>query len=601
MNQVSPPARTKYFNPAPWLELLLTIAVCIFLIKLAAPLATPGADLGLHQRYGPLTGTLDTPLSWDWLQALAQRHTWDVLPRDLRAIALLRTAGPVLALLGGVGWLALQLARTGTEWATWLALALWAGLAWLLRPYGLPGTAWVGLTAAALAGFVLTLPFWPWRKALPGAANPLSLWIAYVWPGWLLSAIGVLIALDFAARGPVVPGGMALTTPKPGARYYGLNQLDGLWLASSVLLACVCFRGPLLRRGIGLCNTLAALSGRPRGPLVLTVLAGLLALALGWLGFFDNDNKNFLHIPGVRGGGKPHITGEILRLIACVALAWFAYRVGEWQMSAQRTWLSLRALLVLGALSVLGLLISDDSGPLLIMALAVPLLFGVPLLRRTLSTTRALLLALVLSIAALGAWRTTLVDGLPLMSHMAQVRGLLLAHPEKADSPNRMQAIWLMDAAPAGGFGLANVPYCGVGALLAGPGSCTRGSGASLQMPLDMAYAPLVATFGTLHAGLLLVLFLLWLFALPAGQLAAWRAAAQRGRAGKPSHTLGLLPVWLVTVPCLAAQAQTLVSTGATLGWSSLSGVSLPFFGVGSTALCVAAIWVGLAAHSGSQ
>lgn len=603
MNQAITPAHTKHFNPAPWLELLLTIAVCFFLFKLAAPLATPGADLGLHQRYGPLTGALDAPLSWDWLQTLAQRHTWVVLPRDLRAIALLRTAGLVLALLGGVGWLALQLARTGSTWAAWLVLALWAALAWLLRPYGLPGSVWMGLAAAALAGSMLTLPFWPWRKALPGGpgvANPLSLWTACVWPGWLLlTAIGVMIAMDFAARGPVSPGGMALIHPKPGARYYGLNQLDGLWLASAVLLACVCFRGPLLRRGIGLCNTLAALWARPRGPVVLTVLAWLLALALGWLGYFDN--RNFLHIAGVHGGGKPHISGEILRLTACVALAWFAYRVGEWHSSAQRTWLSLRALLVLGALSVLGLVTSDDSGPLLIMALAVPLLLGVPLLRRTRNTTRALLLALVLAIAALGAWRTTLVDGLPLISHMAKLRGLLLAHPERADSPNRMQATWLMDATPAGGFGLAKTPYCGARALQGGPGTCTLGSGASLQMPLDMAYAPLTATFGALNASLLLVFLLLWLFALPAGQLAAWWTAGQEGRARQPSHTLGLLPVWLVAVPCLAAQAQALVSVGATLGWSSLSGVTLPFFGIGSTALCAAAVWVGLAAHSRSQ
>lgn len=594
----------NYFNPARWLELLLTLAVCFFLFKLAAPLATTGADLGLHQRYGPLTGALDAPLSWDWLQAIAQRHTWDVLPRDLRAIALLRTAGPVLALLGGVGWLALQLVRTGSTWAVWLVLALWAALAWLLRPYGLPGSVWMGLAAAALAGFALTLPFWPWRKALPGApgtANPLSLWIACVWPGWLLlTAIGVMIAMDFAARGPVSPGGMALIHPKPGARYYGLNQLDGLWLASGVLLACVCFRAPLLRAGIGLCNTLAALWARPRGPAVLMLLAGLLALALGWIGYFDN--KNFLHIAGLHGGGKPHISGEILRLIACTALAWFAYRVGEWPTSAQRTWLSLRGLLVLGMVSALGLLVSDDSGPLLILALAVPLLLGGPLLRRARSNISALLLTLVVAIAVLGAWRTTLVDGLPLMSHMAQVRELLRAHPEEADSPNRMQATWLMDAAPAGGFGLARVPYCSARAL-AGQGACTLGSGASLQMPLDMAYAPLSATFGTLNAGLLLVLLLLWLFALPAGQLAAWRATGQgaQGGAAQPSRTLALLPVWLVAVACVAAQAQALISVGATLGWSSLSGVTLPFFGVGSTALCAAAIWVGLAAHSRSS
>jgi hypothetical protein len=601
MNLPSEPVQSDYCNLARWLELLLTIAVCLFLIKLAAPLATPGVDLGLQQRYGSLAGELDAQLSWDWLHALFQRHLWNAVPMDLRAIALLRTVGPVLALLGFLGYLALQVARTGTWWGMCLTLALWAALASLVRPYGVAGSVWIGITTTTLLGVFLTLPFWPWSKTAPRQSNGLNLWTACVWPGWLFfTSIACLVALDFGARGPVLPGGMTLSPPKPGARYFGVSQFDGVWLASGVLLICVCLRSPLLRMGICLCNTLASLWQRPRGPGVLVVLAALLAFALGWLGYFDN--RPFLGIAGLHGGGKSHISGEFLRLIACSALAWFAYRVGEWPTSVQRTLLSLRGLTLVGMVSVIGLLVSDDSGPLLILALAFPLLLGVPALRRIRSNASVLLLALVVAFAVLGAWRTTLVEGLPLVSHMAKLRELMRSNPYEADSPNLAQARWLMDAAPTNGFGLARVPYCGARALT-GRGTCTIGSGAHLQMPLDMAYAPLSASFGTLNAGLLIVLLLLWLFALPTGQLAAWAAMEHRdkveGMQGvQTTRALWLLPVWLVTVPCLAAQAQTLISIGAVLGWSSLSGITMPLLGLGSTSLCATAIWVGLAAHS---
>jgi len=601
MNQPIESVRANLFNPARGLELLLTLAVCLFLIKLAAPLATPGIDLGLHQRYGHLAGELDAPLSWDWLQSLFLQHISGVVPLDLRAIALLRTAGPLLALTGGVGYVSLQFARTGASWGICLTFALWAALAWLVRPYGMPGTVWIWIAAAGLVGAVFTLPFWLWGTVAPDRSANLNVWTACVWPGWLLfTSIACLVALDFGASGPVVPGGMALSPPRPGGRYFGVNQVDGTWLASGVLLTCVCLRSTLLRTGIGLCNTLAALWQRPRGPGVLIILAALMALAFGWLGYFDN--RAFLGIAGFYGGGKSHISGEILRLIACAALAWFAYRVGEWPTSVQRTLLSLRGLILVGMVSALGLLVSDDSGPLLTLALAFPLLLGVPLLRRLRSSASVLLLALVVAIAVLAAWRTTLVDELPKVSHMAKLRDFMRTNPYEADSPNLAQARWLMAAAPTNGFGLARVPYCGVRALT-GQGICSIGSGAHLQMPLDMAYAPLSASFGALHAALLIVMLLLWLFALPAGQLVAWSATgnAVRGELHhglNNSRTLGLLPVWLVTVPCLAAQAQTLVSIGAVLDWSSLSGITMPLLGLGSTSLCATAIWVGLAAHS---
>ena len=328
-------------------------------------------------------------------------------------------------------------------------------------------------------------------------------------------------------------------------------------------------------------------------------------LAVGWLG--AADHRNFLGIAGLRGSGRPHISGELLRLGVCGALAWFAYRIGEWRVSAQRARANLQHLLVGLALCAAGLVVSDDKGPLLVLALAGAVLLGAPVLQwvggggrrgwvRGARNGAALVLALALAIAALGLWRTALTDWLPRISHDAAAREAMRANPFDAASPNLAQARWLMDATPASGFGLARVPYCGARAH-AGEAGCTLASGAPLQMPSDFAFVPLLATWGATGASALVLGMLLWLFSLPAGMLAAQRS----GGPCDAADPLGLLPVWLVAVPALVAQAQTMVSVGATLGWSSLTGVTMPFLGYGTTSLCAVALAVGLAAHPKSN
>ncbi len=598
-----------------WVELLATLAVCAGLIFLAQPLATPGADMGLGHRYADAiqpayrdwfyVGAL-APLSWDWLFNLHTQHLWTALPQNLRAVAMLRSAGYALALVGIGGWLALQWVRKGSAWSCALALALWAVLGWVLRPYQLPGALWAALLAGlALAGLAATLRA-VWRRYTSPAPAPindraqLNFWIACVWPGWLaLVGVGCLVAMDFGARGPVVAGYPWGETSQAGARYFGLYQFDAFFLSSGLLLAVVALRARLLRLFFHLSSLLADVLQRPRGPWLLAALGLLLALAAGWLGL--PQRRDFLGIPGLHGGGYSHISGEALRLLACAALAWFAYRSGEWRTSPERLWAGLRRLLATLTICGAGLYLSDDKGPLLILALAMSVLIGVPLVHRlsTLAGARGTaLVVVIITFAALGVWRTALVDWLPGISTDGNKRGLLRTQPYAAMSPNLAQARWLMDAAPPMGFGLARVPYCGASAH-AGRSSCTLSSGSPLQMPSDFAYVPLVATWGHWGAGGLVAGLLVWLFALTAGQLQAWRAMANtQAPMHTAAHTRNLLPVWLVAVPCLAAQAQVVVSVGGTLGWSLVTGVPLPLLGYGGVSLCVIALWVGLAAHA---
>ena len=596
MRNPDEPAAGRFLTPARLLELLLTFGAAWLLIVMAAPLATPGADLGLQQRYG----TAGAPMPWDWMRSLLASYASTSVPQDVRAISMLRGAGCWMALMGGAGWLALQLARSGSAWACWLAMSLWVGLAWLLRPFQWPGAVWMGALTVGL-GFTLLAALRPSQRK-QRFFGPLNAWTACVWPGWLLLAgAGCLVILDFAARGPVLVHGMSAWPPRPGARYFGLNQADGLWLASGLLIFCAACGAAIVRSWIRVCTTLAALWQRPRGAKLLLPLALLFTGALGWLG--ASAHGAYMGLPGLRGGGQPHISGELLRLGACSAMAWFAYRFGEWGGSVQRAWHGMGRLLVLLLSCTLGLVLSDDKGPLLVLALAMAVLLGIPVLQQAGNWARsgaaqvaahggAVLLAAVFAIAALAMWRIALTDWMPRLSVDAAVREVLRESPFEARSPNLAQARWLMDATPSSGFGLGRVPYCGARAH-AGQAACTLGSGAPLQMPSDFAFVPLFATWGSMGASALEFGTLLWLFTLPAGMLAAWRS---RGPA-QPAHRIGLLPIWLVAVFALVAQAQSVVSFGATLGWSSLTGVTLPVTGYGVAALCTMAAVVGLAAN----
>lgn len=585
----------QYFTQSRWLEFILTIAVVAFLFKLAEPLGIPELDQGLNQRYS----SVESNLSWSWVQALYANYAWTQLPQDIRAIAMLRMAGYWLALLGASGWLGLQLARTGSTWAGYLILAIWALLAWLLRPFQFSGQVWVGIATLALFGMLVALS----RNRKIIHAGDISIWTAAVWPGWLLlTGTGCLVLMDFAARGPVVPNGMYILPIKPGSRYFGLNQADGLWLASGLLMVSAHFRRPMILTCIWFCTKLAVLWQRPRGSLILLSLAGLLIFTLGWLG--ASQYRNVLGITGFHGGGKPHISSELLRLIFCLVLAWFVYRFGEWTTSSEQMRIGMWRTSVILIMLAVGFIISDDKGPLLVIALAASIFIGVPALWQFSGSSRnctstavrrgaSLLLAISITVMGLILWRTTLVDWLPLVSTDASARGFLRTNPFEAKSPNLAQVWWLMESTPTNGYGLVRVPYCGARAH-AGHLTCSLSSGAPLQMPSDFAFAPLFATWGRLGAGALLIATLLWLSALPLGMLTAWRKC----RTLKSSCTTNLFPVWIVAVLTLVAQAQIVVSAGATMGWSSLTGVTLPLLGYGSASLCVTALWVGFATTS---
>ena len=208
-------------------ELLLTLLVCAFLAWLAHPLALPGLDAGLGQRY-------DISIAPEaWLDVwTSSSDLFARLGDDSRAVLLLRSASVWLPALGLFGLGLLHVARVARSWSSGLLVLLLGVAAAAWRPFGWPVAAGF---AGSLVGLCLMLL--AMRKGsdvqhdpLSSLPKPASIWSSLVWPGWvLLTGLGWLWIADFAARGPVAAA-------RPGAKYFGLHQADAIFLANALLL-----------------------------------------------------------------------------------------------------------------------------------------------------------------------------------------------------------------------------------------------------------------------------------------------------------------------------------------------------------------------------
>lgn len=579
-----------------WTEAVLTLMVCALLAHLARPLSLPGLDGGLAERYGTQA------VAESWFQLWISTHDlFFRLDNNQRALLLLRTASSWLPAFGLIGLVLMYGARIGGRSAAGLIILAWSTLALIWRPFGWP--ALFGATGA-LAGLLISMQAVRSARSNQLKGNPflpeeLTIWNCLVWPGWvLLTGLGWLWIADFAARGPVA----AL---RPGAKFFGLRQADAIFLGHMIVLLAAANSAPLVR---GLARLVAGLSlmwRRPRGPHASLIIACVAVAGLAWLGHRITPPIPVLHLAG---GGMPHISSELLRLIAVVAISWAAYRFGEWDASGSRLVRGLIWTTGIGLFCLAGLVMSGDMGPVLILSLALFVFLSVPAVKLITGriSDRAVRHKGILGLVMLGVagfvvggvwlWRTALTKWAPQFSHTAALREAARQSPFEADSPNLAQVIWLMDAArDFGGFGLGRVPYCGANAHI-GAANCSLASGAPIQLPSDFAFAGLAATWGMIGAAACIAILFAWLRALVLSATPS-SPATKAFVLGPPQHEdpLNWLRAWLVAVPCLVAQAQVLVSVGGTLAWTPLTGVTLPLLGYGMAALCVSAVWVGLA------
>jgi hypothetical protein len=241
-----------------------------------------------------------------------------------------------------------------------------------------------------------------------------------------------------------------------------------------------------------------------------------------------------------------------------------------------------------GGLVALGLLVSGDSGPGLVMFLAGVPVLGLPWLHglaRRRWASRSWLLALLLAAAGFASWSYAVERVAPAFSPLAEAREDALADPFHAASPYLAQLRWLLDAAPVFGFGLGRVPWCGALAQV-GAKHCSDGSGAPRQLASDYATAGLSAVFGvpSVLTGL--------------SALLAWLVGLASCRVGPDAPPWAWLQAWVVLAFALCGLAQVFITAGASFGLLPLTGVTLPLLGYGGASLCFSALWLGLALNT---
>ncbi len=470
----------------------------------------------------------------------------------------------------------IPLTRPGLLKALLLSVTAFLLNRWAQPLLGSPGLETIGLKLAGLAlfsGAVLLLRYW----RLP----TFTTWTqATVWPLFMfLGGVGVLWISGFAATGPLSP-----SNGGAGARYMGQEQMQGLYLAAATAILVARYGRHLLEFGIRFTTHFS----RSSHPLGLLGAGMALLSSVIWVG---HPKSPMLPGLALRGLGQPHVSGEALRLLVIVGMAWWLYRYGELPSSLSR---QRRGLLACGALVAAGgagLIATGDRGPLQVVALqlALVLLVGAVLIGVPQVTLRRAAVACLALAGAVGAFWWGQTQLAPSISTTAAARELARRTPEKAASSNYLQTRWLLDAATPPdsrepqGFGLGKVPFCGARAWL-GRGPCTLTSGAPIQLPSDFPVVGLMATWGLWPTAALVGLLLLWL-----------RLLARAADVPYSTDPVDRLRAWLVALLALSLGIQALLSVAGALGWALLTGITLPMLGYGKTSLVVVALTAGLA------
>ena len=207
---------------------------------------------------------------------------------------------------------------------------------------------------------------------------------------------------------------------------------------------------------------------------------------------------------------RPSVTVELLRLPACLLLAWCLYR---WQHAG----LSLRQHLLLGAAVVatlgLGLWATQDKGPMLVIALAVVVLMA--------GVARSLLpqhlrqgwagAGVALAVATVGV--ATLLLVLPALAPADRLNAWRTPYASRLDY--LAQITWFLQAAGLSGFGLDHTPWCGhTGALVGRCLGMPKETQSDYTLAALAALAALAGLWGPAGATAVAAISALWLLAL---------------------------------------------------------------------------------------
>ena len=465
-----------------------------------------------------------------------------------------------------------------------VSLLLWALAYALTRPH----LEWLGSLlggwwpVAWLVGSAVLL----WSVRMKPIDNPVNIASRCAYPGFVLFVgLGWMLLADLS------------THAYPENRFQALYQQAYVFLAFMLASVLPILSVPLARLGLSLWTLLPLLAaGRIRRTLIGWGFG--LVLAVGLLVFI----KVFF-------SGHRQNTSEIFRFMLLSGLAWFLLARAEalastslsleqnkawWKKSLltlRLTLLGLRVklalpLLILLGFVAMGLVWTDDFGPLLVVLYGGALFFGL-LVARWQAGLWGEAPGLGLGMLAIAGYVWSVTYLLLQFGGQVSVRvGERLEsalHPFLASNDQIAHILWFQEAAlDNGGFGLGFSPWCGEAS-----GACL---GVPPQIQSDYIVTALIGVFGN-ASWVLLALFVFWLW-----RLARSHPAATSGKV----ESAGLDQAWLSWMTLCwvgLSLVQMAVTVAGNRGWLPLTGITFPFLSYGAWSLLGNALFLGLSLH----
>jgi cell division protein FtsW (lipid II flippase) len=501
-------------------------------------------------------------------------------------------------------------ASAGAQWVGAMALGYACLLASRHAVSALAG-AGMSLLAWALAGWAVRAP-WPFAAARDFA--PLRVdaawWSAPTAPALALAVLGVMLLVAAAvrpqgraARVPPVRtmstrigmAGLALATgvgwlvlldlsahAHAANRYLALYHQGHLWFAMTVFSVLLFLRDPLGRSTGWLLSVGGDLVSRT---VSLVGRAGAWTLVVG----------TALTLLVVFGGALAHqrqLTSELGRIWLIVGGAWFFFlRGGPLAQRLARGRSALGSLgsylaplaFVVGVL-VAAMVVTRDMGPLLISGYAAGGFVAATGAAWWHHRSGRVLLPALAAVTLFAGWIgavTGLLLQLGTVDPVAAARLESLATPFSSGNDQLALVTWFQRAAPAGGWGLGGVPWCGY----VPTAGC---SGIPAQVHSDYTFSALVGIFGAPLAWAGSLALALWLHRLVRHHGRATRGeprlVADGARLANDNQALlsWVAVSWVVLTLC-----QLAVTVAGNQAVLPLTGVTFPLVSYGLTSLTV--------------
>lgn len=471
------------------------------------------------------------------------------------------------------------------------ALALWALAAWAARvPWPFGGSRVFEPARTALAWWSPPAPFvWvlagagllvllSWRKRAgpPPAPQAMSSRLGY--PGLVLATgLGWLLLLELSAHAHL------------GNRYLALYHQGHLWLAMLVFSVLLFLRQPLARAlawGLSVGGETARGVRRRLGAGHALAFAAVASLA-------------FVVAAGLLLANMRQLTSELGRIWLIVGAAWFFFLRGD--PLAERLALAPggaslpRYVAPLGfvvAILVGFMIVTRDMGPLLIagygggafLAAAVAMWWHRRGGSRAVAfAVAALLFTLWIVATTMALFRLGAVDA------VTAQRLESLAAPLASSNDQLALVSWFQRAAPAEGFGLGAVPWCGY----ASSGGC---GGVPAQIHSDYSFTAIVGVFGSAAAWTAAIGCAVWLHRLIRHHGRVTRGEPRFVRvAGRFEPEGQAFLSWVALAWVVLTLCQLAVTVAGNLAVLPLTGVTFPFVSFGMTSLVVNMAFLALA------